>query len=118
MLTIILPFGKYQHAKMPMGLTISTDVFQREMSKLFEGIDFVLVYIDDILIVTKSTFEDHILKLREVLIKLRTKGLQLNAKKTFMCAKEVEYLGYIIPGEGLNPQPKIVQAIINMDLPT
>ena len=117
MLTIILPFGKYQHAKMPMGLTISTDVFQREMSKLFEGIDFVLVYIDDIFIVTKSTFEDHLLKLRKVLIKLCTKVVQLNAKKTFLCAKEVEHLVYIITREGSKPQPKKVQAIINMDIP-
>ena len=87
------------------------------MSKLFERMDFVLVYIDDIWIVTKATFEDHLLKLREVLLKLRTKGVHLNANKTFLCAKEVGYLGYIITREGLKLQPKKVQAIINMDVP-
>ena len=56
LLTIILPFGKYQYKKMPMGLKISADVFQREMSKLFADLGYVLVYIDDLLVITKGDF--------------------------------------------------------------
>ena len=51
--------------KMPMGLKISADVFQREMSKLFEDLPYVLVYIDDQLIVTKGSFKVHLEKLKE-----------------------------------------------------
>ena len=42
LLTIITPFGKYRYKKLPMGLKISADVFQQEMSKLLEGIEGVL----------------------------------------------------------------------------
>ena len=66
-----------------MGLSISADVFQREMTKLFDGLDFVMVYIDNILMVTKGNYEDHLSKLRTVLKKMLDKGMQLEAKKTF-----------------------------------
>ena len=66
---------------MPMGLKISADVFQREMSKLFEDLSYVLVYIDDLLIVTKGSYEDHLEKLKETFRRLKLKGVQLNAKK-------------------------------------
>ena len=42
-LTIILLFGKYQYMKMPMGLKMSANVFQREISKLFQDCNYVLV---------------------------------------------------------------------------
>ena len=87
-LTIILPFGKYQYMKMPIGLKISADVFQREMSKLFEDLPYVLVYIDDLFIVTKASYEDHLEKLKEVFIRLRKKGVQLNAKNLFSLHKK------------------------------
>jgi len=116
-LTIILPFGKYQYKKMPMGLKISADVFQREMSKLFEDLSYVLVYIDDLLIVTKGSYEDHLEKLKETFRRLKSKGVQLNAKKSFFATQEVEYLGYIINRNGIKPQPKKVQAILRMQIP-
>ena len=43
-----------------MGLVILADIFQRKMSKLFSGLDYVMVYIDDKLVVTKESFEDHL----------------------------------------------------------
>ena len=47
-LVIILPWGKYVYKKMPMGLKVLVDVFQQELSRLFQTMPFVLVYIDDI----------------------------------------------------------------------
>ena len=58
-LVIILPWGKYVYLKMLIELNISADVFQRKLSRLFEGMPYALVYIDDILIITKGTFEQH-----------------------------------------------------------
>ena len=58
-LVIILPWEKHVFLKIPMGLNISADVFQRELIRLFQGMSFVLIYIDDILIITKETFEHH-----------------------------------------------------------
>ena len=116
-LTIILPWGKYKYKKMPMGLSISADVFQREMTKLFDGLDFVMVYIDDILVVTKGNCDDHLSKLCTILQQMLDRGMQLKAKKYFFCATQVKYLGFIIPHNGLKPQPAKVDTTINMALP-
>ena len=67
LLAIITPFGKYVYKKLPMGLKISTGVFQREMCKLIDGIESVLIYIDNLLIITKRSFEEHILVVKQVL---------------------------------------------------
>ena len=59
-LVIILPWGKYVYLKMPMGLNIFIDVFQRELSRLFQGMPYILVYIHGILVITKETFEQYL----------------------------------------------------------
>ena len=74
---------------MPMGLKISADVFQREMTKLFSDLDFVLIYIDDILVVTKGDFQDHLEKLRIVLERFRKQGMQLNGKNHILLHKKL-----------------------------
>ena len=81
-LVIILPWGKYVYLKIPMGLNISDDVFQRELSRLFEGMPYVPVYIDDILIITKGTFEQHLEAVKKLLVKFLKVGIQLNVDKT------------------------------------
>ena len=55
--------------------------------------DYVLVYIDDSLIITKDNFDDHLKNLREVLLRLREKGIKLNVLKTFFVAHEVDFFG-------------------------
>ena len=47
-LVTILPWEKYVYLKIPMGLNISADISQRKISRLFQGMPFVLIYIDDI----------------------------------------------------------------------
>ena len=52
--TIVLPFGKYEYNRLPMGVTNSVDVFQEKMSELFVGFDYVRAYLDNLLITTKG----------------------------------------------------------------
>ena len=73
LLTIIMPWGKCIYTIMLVVLSISAVIFQREMTKLMEGIDYILVYIDDLLVTTKSDFDDHLEKLQEVLLRLQEK---------------------------------------------
>ena len=56
--TIVLPWGKYEYQRLPMGLSNSPDIFQDKMSTLMAGLEFVRTYIDDLLVITKNTFED------------------------------------------------------------
>ena len=68
-LTIISSWGKYYYKRLLMGLSISVDVFQREMLKLLEGIEGALVYIDDLLLVTCRSYEHHLEQLKKYEIK-------------------------------------------------
>ena len=81
--TIVLPWGKYEYQSLPMGLSNSADIFQERMSELMEGLEFVRAYIDDLLVVTAGSYEDHLLKLEEVLKRIEKAGLKVNPLKSF-----------------------------------
>ena len=66
--TLVLPWGKYSYLRLPMGLTGSPDIFQEKMSSLMESLEFVRLYIDDLLTITKSTYKDHLSKLQHDLV--------------------------------------------------
>ncbi len=68
--------------------------------------------IDDLLIITSGTIEDHISKIETVLTRLLNAGLKVNAAKSFFCTHDIEYLGYILMRGGIKPQQNKVQAII------
>ena len=48
--TIVLPWRKYDYQKPPIGLCNSLDIFQEKMNELFNGLDYVRPYIDDLLL--------------------------------------------------------------------
>ena len=116
--TIIFPWGKYSYQRLPMGIAGSPDIFQEKMSELMATLEFVKTYLDDVLCISNSTFEDHLQKLRQVLIRLRDAGLKVNAPKSKFCATETEYLGYVLTRDGIKPQMKKVEAILRLTPPT
>lgn len=109
--TIVLPFGKYEYQRLPMGLSNSPDLFQEKMSELMQDLEYVRVYIDDLLTLTSGTFTDHLEKLDEVLSRLSAAGLKVNANKSFFAKGELEYLGYWITRKGIKPLTAKVEAI-------
>jgi hypothetical protein len=115
MCTIIFPWGKYSYQRLPMGFAGSADIFQAEMANLMAALEYVRAYIDGLLVITKSSHDDHLSKLEQVFIQLCDAGL--NVAKSFFCAQETEYLGYILIRGGINPQPKKVQAILMLNPP-
>jgi len=88
------------------------------MGELFAGLEFARAYIDDLLVLSTSTFEDHLEKLEQVLKRLQDAGLKVNASKSFFAREELEYLGYWITQEGIKPLSKKVEAINNIAPPT
>jgi hypothetical protein len=115
--TIVLPWGKYEYQKLPMGLNNSPDIFQEKMSTLMAGLKFVRTYIDDLLVMTMSTWDDHLQCLELVFKRLLQAGLKVNAKKSFFGRTELEYLGYWITRDGIQPVSKKVEAIKNIAPP-
>ena len=115
--TIVLPWGKYKYKRLPMGLAGSPDIFQEKMSDLMRGLDFVRCYLDDVLIISTSTFEEHLLKVEKCFERIDKAGLKVNPDKSFFGKKEIEYLGYWVTQNGIQPQVKKVKSILEMEEP-
>lgn len=64
----VFPFGKYEYQRLPMGVCTSQDIFQEKMSGLMTGLEFVRIYLDDILCITCDTFEKHLEQLEQIFI--------------------------------------------------
>ncbi len=116
--TIIFPWGKYSYLRLPMGIASSRDIFQAKISELMVALEFVRVYIDDLLCITRASLDNHLQKLREVLTRLRDAGLKVNACKLKFCSTKTEFLGYVLTTDGIKPQTKKVQAILTLTPPT
>ena len=64
--TIIFPWGKYEYLRLPMGIKNALDIFQEAMSNLMQRLEFVRVYLDDLLCLTKGDWADYLEKLKTV----------------------------------------------------
>jgi hypothetical protein len=101
-----------------MGLACSLDIYQEKMSELFIDMIFIIVYQDDILVLTSgSSCDDHLRQLENVFKWLHHNNIQVNAKKSSFCALETEYLGFILMREGIKPQQQKVNAILQVAPP-
>ena len=58
--TIVITWGKYEYQKLSMGVCNSPDIFQENISEIFDGSDMVHVYIDDVLFITRNDSKDHL----------------------------------------------------------
>ena len=81
----------------------SSDSFKEKMNELFNGLEYVRVYIDDLLIISNSNFEDHLNKVKIVLKKLIAPGFIINNKKSFFASNNLENLGLKITRQGIIP---------------
>jgi hypothetical protein len=66
---------------------------------------------------SSGDFNDHLDKVKEVLNHLECIGFQANVKKSFFADGKLEYLGYSISRNGIQPQPKKVEAILGLKEP-
>ena len=73
------------------------------MTDLFCGFEFILAYIDDLLIWTKVYWKDNVQKLESTLIRLKLKGLKCYIEKYFFAQTEMEYLGFWVTRDGVKP---------------
>lgn len=113
-------YGLYEWLVTPFGLANAPSTFQKYVNwALREHLDeFCSAYIDDVLIYTDGSLEQHHEHVRQVLLKLRDAGLYLDIKKCEFDCKETKYLGFIVrAGEGISMDPEKVQAIREWNAP-
>jgi hypothetical protein len=99
---------------MSFGLTNAPAYFMNLMNKVFmDELDkFVIVFIDDILVYSKS-IQEHEQHLRVVLEKLRIHRLYAKFSKCEFCLERVAFLGHILTTEGVAVDPEKVEAVSN-----
>ncbi|GJV90442.1 putative nucleotidyltransferase, ribonuclease H [Tanacetum coccineum] len=111
-------YGHYEFLVMPFGLTNAPAVFMDLMNRVFhEFLDkFVIVFIDDILVFSKS--KEHEEHLRTVLQILRQEKLYAKFSKCEFWLSKVAFLGHIVSAEGITMDPAKVEAITKWPRPT
>ena len=117
--TFTTPWGTFMYVKMPFGLMNVGATFQRAMDIAFakEIHEFLVIYLDDITVFSKSDNE-HLDHLRQVFIKCRRYGISLNPKKSLFGLEEGKLLGHIISKEGIRIDPTRIEAILIIHPPT
>ncbi|CEJ05159.1 hypothetical protein RMCBS344292_19107 [Rhizopus microsporus] len=114
----VTPQGTFEFLVMPFGLTSAPATFQRMMLNLlgeYVG-KFIHVFIDDVICYSQSP-EEHIKHLQLVFNKCRQHNLRLKFKKCTFGARQVEYLGHTISGEGISPHNHNVDKIFAFKTP-
>ena len=87
------------------------------MGKLMADLEKAFVSMDDIIIIGDGIFEIHMKDVKEVLERLVDKGLHINPDKSSWTKDQVEYLGFLLNRDGVEPQPMKIQGILDMDTP-
>jgi hypothetical protein len=117
--TFTTRYGLYEYLVMSFGLTNASAHFMYLMNSVFmpELDKFVVVFIDDILVYSKSE-EEHVEHLRIVLTRLRDHQLYAKFSKCEFWIKEVQFLGHVLSAEGVAIDPSEVNDILNWKPPT
>ena len=97
--TFITPFNRFAFNRLVMGLSSSSEYFQKRMTQLVESIEGVLCQTDDILV------SEHDERLHEVLTRLHEANLTINPSKSEFRKTSIKYVGHIIGPSGISRTP-------------
>ncbi len=112
------PSGHWQYRVLPFGLYGAPATFQRLMDVLLRPHQaYAAAYLDDVIIHSES-WEEHLERLRRVLMELRRAGLTANSRKCHLALFEAKYLGFQVGRGMVKPQEKKVAAILSAPRPS
>jgi len=111
-------YGHYEYFVMPFGVTNAPGVFMKYMNRIFHPFldRFMVVFIDDILLYSKSE-EEHVEHLRIVFRVLKEKKLFAKLPKCEFWLREVIFLGHVISKGGIVVDPSKVDAVMQWESP-
>ena len=113
------PFGHYQFRVLSFGLTNAPSTFQAVMNRILQTDnlkDFVVVYLDDILVFSKTAAE-HMVHLRAVLAALRKHKLYAKLSKCEFNKSQLKFLGHIVSSSGIKVDTDKIAAIEKWPVP-
>lgn len=111
-------YGLFEYQGMPFGLTNSPTAFQHLINDTFRPFldSFVVVYLDDIMIYSK-TQKEHDQHVKLVPDKMREAKLFAKAEMCKFDADSTEYLGFIVDRDGVRMDPKKVESVRTWSIP-
>ena len=120
--TFSTPYGRYRWLRLPFGLSVSPEIFQKHVNQALEGLEGILNIADDILVygvgeTAEQANADHDKKLGALLQRCRERGIALNRDKLKLRVKRVKFMGHVLTDNGLEPDPEKIEAIKAMPKP-
>lgn len=109
-------FGRYRWLRLPFGLSVSPEIFQRKVLELFGGKPGVVAVHDDIIIHGKDRAE-HDKRLEQFLRDCELYNVKLNKDKLELASSSITFMGHIISDKGISTDPEKVKAIKNFPVP-
>jgi len=121
--TMITPFGRYRWARLPFGLKVSSEIFQRRLHEAIGDLPGVICVADDIVVTgcgdTKDQAnKDHDKNLEALKKRCKLRNINLNDAKTVLKQNEITFLGHTISASGIKADKGKVRAIRDMPAPT
>jgi len=86
---------------MTFDLRNAAQIFQRFLDEVVRGFDVCYVYLDDVIVASKT--EEHREHLKKLFQRLQQFGIAINTSKYIFGMPEVSFLGHLISGKGLAP---------------
>ena len=117
--TMITPWGRFRWLRLPFGLSVSGEIFQRRLTEALSGLDGVAPIADDIAVVGKDD-SNHDVQLDSLLKCCEEHGIRLNRrpdKRKIKC-KEMAFHGHVFTTDGLKPDASKIEALRDMPAPT
>ncbi|XP_022784459.1 uncharacterized protein K02A2.6-like [Stylophora pistillata] len=115
--TFATPFGRYRWCRLPFGLTVSSEIFQKRLHQALEGLQGVRCIADDVLIWGR-TDDEHDERVHLFLQRCCEIGITLNKDKCRFGLQEIPFMGLVVSSNGLKPDPAKIDAIVKMKPPT
>ena len=121
--TFSTPYRRYWWLRLPFGLSVSFEIFQKRVNQALEGLEGILDITDDILIYgvgkdLKEATEDHDRHLKALLQRCRERGMALNKDKLKLRRQEVAFMGHLFTNNGLKIDPDKARTVQEMTPPT
>jgi transposase InsO family protein len=110
----VAPLGFFEYNRMAMGLANAPATYQRLMEECLGDLHLkvCMVFLDDI-IVFSDNFDEHLIRVEQVLDRLRLCGLKLNPKKCSFCQDKVRYVGHVVSADGIEADPEKCEQVKN-----
>ena len=102
---------------MPFGLKNARQTFQRMRDEILSDLDYLFVYMDDMLVASRS-MEEHTEHFRKLFRRLADHVLVVSPAKCQFGQTKIEFLGHTVTKEGVEPLPEKVTAIAQFPAPS